>query len=50
MGINNSPAYPKDNSTAFFTGTDHSAYSRRVANWLNQDYLSVKKFDYDTVS
>lgn len=50
MGINNSPAYPKDNPMALFTGTDDSAYTRRVARWLNQEYISVKRFDYDTVS
>ena len=50
MGINNSPAYPKDNPIALFTGTDDSAYTRRVARWLNQEYISVKRFDYDTVS
>jgi len=35
MSINNSPAYPKNNSMAFFTGTDDSAYTRRVARWLD---------------
>lgn len=50
MGINSSPAYPKDNPIALFTGTDDSSYTRRVARWLNQEYISVKRLDYDTIS
>ena len=50
MSINNSPAYPKNNSMAFFTGTDDSAYTRRVARWLDQTYISMKRLDYDSVS
>ena len=50
MGINNSPAYPTDNQMALFTGTDDAAYTRRVARWLNLDYITVKRMDYDTIS
>jgi hypothetical protein len=50
MGINLSPAYPPNNTIAFFTGTDDSLYTRRIARWLNLDYITMKRRDYDTMS
>lgn len=50
MGINLSPAYPPDNPIMLFTGTDDHLYTRQVARWLNLDYISMKKRDYDSFS
>ncbi len=50
MGINLSPAYPCDNPIMMFTGTDDHLYTRQVARWLDLDYITIKKKDYDTIS
>lgn len=50
MAINISPAYPPNNTVVLFTGTDDSTYTRRVARWLDLDYISMKKKDYDSIT
>jgi len=35
---------------ALFTGTDDASFTRRVARWLNLEYITVKSMYYDSVS
>jgi hypothetical protein len=41
---------PPNNSIALFTGTDDYMYTRTLARWLDLDYVSIKKLDYDSIS
>lgn len=50
MSINDSPTNPPNNTMVFFTGTDDYMYTRRVARWLDLDYISIKKRDYDSLT
>lgn len=50
MSINTSPTQPPNNTVAFFTGTDDYLFTRRVARWLNLEYVSMKRMDYDSIS
>jgi hypothetical protein len=50
ISINNSPTQPPKNLIAFFTGTDDYLYTRRFARWLDLEYISMKRKDYDSIS
>jgi CD36 family len=50
MSINSSPTQPPNNTVAFFTGTDDYMFTRRVARWLNLEYISLQRMDYDSIS
>jgi CD36 family len=50
MAINMSPTSPPNNTIVFFTGTDDFLYTRRMARWLDLDYISILKRDYDSLS
>ena len=50
LGINRSPAYPANNKIMMFTGTDDSQFTRRMARWLERDFISMKRRDYKTPS
>lgn len=50
MAINQSPTSPVNNTVVFFTGTDDYMYTRRMARWLDQEYITIKKKDYDSIS
>jgi len=50
MALNQSPTSPANNPMAFFTGTDDFMFTRRMGLWLNQEYISLKRMDYDSIS
>ncbi len=50
MAINDSPTTPPNNTMGFFTGTDDFMFTRRMALWLNQEYISIYRKDYDSIS
>lgn len=50
MGINLAPMYPPNNKVTLFTGTDDHKQTRRIAKWLQRDYMTMKRRDYKTVS
>jgi hypothetical protein len=50
MGINRAPTYPVNNKVTMFTGTDDHKYTRRLAKWLERDFISMKRRDYKTLS
>ena len=50
MAINESPTMPPNNPIGFFTGTDDYMFTRRMALWLNQEYISIRTTDYDSIS
>jgi hypothetical protein len=46
MAINRSPTLPPNNTIVMFTGTDDFTYTRKVARWLELDYITMKKKNY----
>lgn len=50
MAINLSPTTPLNNPIALFSGTDDSMYIRSFAKWLDRDYISIKRKDYDSMT
>ena len=50
MGINMSPSYPKNNKIMMFTGTDDHSFTRRMAKWLEREYITMKRKDYKSLT
>ena len=46
LTINSSPATPSDNLVTYFTGTDDYTQTRRLAKWVDKDFISMRSKDY----
>jgi hypothetical protein len=49
MSLNESPTNPKNNPITFFTGKDNYKLTRSFAKWLDVDYITLKRKDYNTI-
>lgn len=46
MALNNPPTILKDQNVEFFTGEDDYMFTRRIASWNGQKYVTVKRGEY----
>lgn len=49
MSLNESPTNPKNNPIMFFTGKDNYLNIRSFAKWLDLDYITLKRKDYQSI-